>query len=75
MLVVYLLEVFRVRTLVMVVLGLVLGFVAGMVASEIIGIVGFLAFDRLVGIRFLPLISAVVGALAAPALDRRSSRS
>lgn len=62
------------RTATMVALGLILGFITGLVASEIIGIVGFLAFDRSVGIRFLPLITAAVGAFATPAIDQRSDR-
>jgi hypothetical protein len=42
------------RTAGQVVLGLVAGFFAGLVISEIIGIVGVLAFDRAVGFRYLP---------------------
>jgi uncharacterized protein DUF5957 len=43
------------RTAGQVVLGLVAGFFAGLVISEIIGIVGVLAFDHAVGFRYLPL--------------------
>ena len=56
------------------VVGLVTGLVAGILLSEFIGIVGYLAFDRLVGVRFLPIYLGVVGAVAAPLLYRRTHR-
>jgi hypothetical protein len=52
-------------------IGLVAGILAGIVASEVIGIVGYLAFDRLVGIRFLPVYLGILCAAAAPLVDRR----
>ena len=50
------------------------GFLGGIVLSEIIGVTGFLLFDRAVGIRFLPIYLAVVcagAALIADVLVRR----
>ena len=55
-------------------LGLMGGFLGGIVLSEIIGVTGFLLFDRAVGIRFLPIYLAVVcagAALVADVLVRR----
>jgi hypothetical protein len=46
-----------VRTVVVPLLGFAWGVMAGLVLSEAVGIVGFLLFDRAVGIRFLPIIS------------------
>jgi Family of unknown function (DUF5957) len=60
------------RTVALAVAGLVAGFVAGIVVSEVVGIVGVLAFDRAVGIRYLPIGLAVAGAVAAPLAVRRS---
>jgi hypothetical protein len=56
------------------VVGLVTGLVAGILLSEFIGIVGYLAFDRLVGVRFLPLYRGIVGAVVAPLVYRRTHR-
>ncbi len=53
------------RTVLVAVLALTAGFVAGIVLSEIIGIIGFLLFSRDVGIRYLPILLAVVCAGAA----------
>jgi fructose-specific phosphotransferase system IIC component len=53
------------RTVITTVLALIGGFFAGIVVSEIIGIIGFLMFDSIVGFRFLPVISAVLAAGAA----------
>jgi len=62
------------RTVVVTVLGLIGGFLVGIVVSEIIGIIGFLLFDSIVGFRFLPVISAVVAAAAAVIVNRRVRR-
>jgi hypothetical protein len=56
------------------VVGLVTGLVAGILLSEFIGIVGYLAFDRLVGVRFLPIYLGVAGAVVAPLVYRRTHR-
>jgi hypothetical protein len=61
------------RTAGHVVLGLVAGFFAGLVLSEIIGILGFLAFDRAVGFRYLPLATGLAGAVVAALVRRRRS--
>jgi hypothetical protein len=63
------------RTVVMIVIGLIGGFLGGLILSELIGIVGVLLFDRAIGIRFLPLYLAVVGAVAAPIVDAQSHRA
>jgi hypothetical protein len=57
------------------VVGLVTGLVAGILLSEFIGIVGYLAFDRLVGVRYLPLYLGAAGAVAAPFVYRHLHRS
>ena len=62
------------RTVITTVLALIGGLFAGIVVSEIIGIVGFLLFDSIVGFRFLPVISAVVAAAAAVIANRRVRR-
>lgn len=59
------------RTLAVTVSALIVGLFAGLVLSEVIGIVGFLVFDRFVGIRFLPILLAIACAVAAPIVDRR----
>ena len=62
------------RMVTMATLGLMGGFLGGIVLSEIIGVTGFLLFDRAVGIRFLPIYLAVVcagAALVADVLVRR----
>lgn len=40
----------------------VLGFIGGMVLSEIIGIVGYLVFHQLMGVRLLPVYTALASA-------------
>lgn len=42
--------------------GLLVGFLAGILVSEIIGIIGYLAFDTTAGIKFLPIPFALIGA-------------
>jgi hypothetical protein len=64
-----------VKTLVVTALALIGGFFAGIVLSEVIGIAGFLLFDSVVGFKFLPLVSALAGAFAAVAGNRRARRS
>ena len=65
------------RTFAVTLVALVGGFLAGIALSEVVGIAGFLLFDRAVGLRFLPIYLAVVCAgvaLAVDAVGRRSSR-
>ena len=62
------------RTVIATVLALIGGLFAGIVVSEIIGIVGFLLFDSIVGFRFLPVISAVTAAAAAIIVNTRVRR-
>src|SRR4030095_3152157 len=62
------------RTVITTVLALIGGFFVGIVLSEIIGIVGFLLFDSLVGVRFLPVVSAVAVAGPAIAVNLRARR-
>jgi len=59
------------RTLAVSVTALIVGLLAGLVLSEVIGIIGFLVFDRFVGVRFLPILLAIACAVAAPIVDRR----
>jgi hypothetical protein len=62
------------KTVGVTVLAIVGGLVAGLVLSEIIGIVGMLAFGTAIGFRFLPVYLAVACAVAVPLLYRRSRR-
>ena len=55
-------------------LGLIGGVVAGLMLSEIIGIVGYLAFDSAVGIKFLPIYLTILFAVVAPVVDMRFRR-
>ena len=57
------------------VVGLVVGLVAGILLSEFIGVVGYLAFDRLIGVKFLPLYLGAAGLVAAPLVYRRIHRT
>jgi hypothetical protein len=62
------------RTARLVALGLVAGFAAGIGLSEVIGIVGVLAFDTDAGIRYLPFYLALAFAVAFLVLGNRSRR-
>jgi len=61
-------------TVVRLLLGFVTGFLAGVLLSEMIGIVGMLAFDRALGIKYLPVATGLVAAAVA-ALSRSRQRS
>ncbi len=63
------------RMLIVVLLGLAGGFLAGIVISQIVGIIGVLVFHQTVGIKFLPLYTAIVGAIAAPLIMRRTKQN
>ncbi len=58
-----------------IVLALIVGFFLGMVLSQIIGITSMLLFDRAVGIKFLPLYSALACGITLPSVLRRKARS
>lgn len=62
------------RTVLVAVLASIAGFIAGIVLSEIIGIIGFLLFNRGVGIWYLPILTAVVCAGAALRVELRARR-
>jgi len=64
----------RARAVVVTVVALIGGFLAGIVVSEVSGAVGLLVFDSIVGIRFLPVVTAVVAAGAAIIVNRRAER-
>jgi hypothetical protein len=53
---------------------LVGGFFAGIVLSEIIGIIGWLAFHSLVGFQLLPVVTALAAAGAAVVVNLRAWR-
>ena len=55
-------------------LAIIGGLIAGLVLSEIIGIIGILAFGTAAGIKFLPVYLAIACAVAAPVFHRRSRR-
>lgn len=64
------------RILATILIALVAGFIGGIILSEIIAIIGYVGFDRLVGIKFLPFYTAIASAIIAPfvttALKRRA---
>ncbi len=63
------------RMLLVVAIGLIGGILAGLLLYyELVGIVGFLLFNRAVGSRFLPVVLSIIGA-AAPVLDERTRRT
>jgi hypothetical protein len=62
------------KTVGVIALAIVGGLVAGLVLSEIIGIVGMLAFGTAIGFKFLPVYLAIAGAVAAPLLYRQTRR-
>ena len=62
------------RAVVVAVVALVGGFLAGIVLSEVIGVVGLLGFEDVVGIKFLPVVTALVAAAAAVVVSLRAQR-
>ncbi len=61
----------RIRMFVVVVLALLGGFFIGIVLSQIIGITGMLLFGRVIGIKFLPIPSAIICAVTVLIVLRR----
>lgn len=57
------------------IVGLAGGFVAGIVISEVIGITGVLLFDRMMGIKYLAVYTAVIGAGLGLLASRRAMRN
>ena len=62
------------RAVVVAVVALIGGFLAGIVLSEVIGVVGLLVFEDVVGIKFLPVVTALVAAAAAVVMNLRAQR-
>jgi uncharacterized membrane protein YeaQ/YmgE (transglycosylase-associated protein family) len=62
------------KMLVVVAVGLIVGIVSGLLLSELVGVVGFLLFDDPAGVRFLPVVLGIVGAVALSILDAWSRR-
>lgn len=60
--------------LVVVAVGLIGGIIAGLLLSELVGVVGFLLFDDPAGVRFLPVVLGILGAVVLPVLDAWSRR-
>jgi Family of unknown function (DUF5957) len=58
----------------LVLLGLLAGFASGIVLSEVIGIVGVVAFDREIGVQYLALYLAAAFGIASPILVSRRRR-
>lgn len=54
--------------------GLSTGFLAGIALSELIGVIGVIAFDREVGIKYLPFYLGAAFAIAAHTVDHRHKR-
>ncbi|TMV51437.1 hypothetical protein FE783_06570 [Paenibacillus mesophilus] len=63
------------KTLIVVLFGLIGGYVFGIVLAEIVGIVSFLLFDRPVGVKFLPILFAVLCAVVGSVSVRRKAGS
>lgn len=66
------------RTLIVVVLGIVAGFLAGIVLNEVLAMIGLIFVDdigQLRVLRLLPAVLAVVGGVAGPMLDARRPHS
>ena len=47
------------KTIALTILALIIGFAIGIVLSEFIGIIGILGFGHVVGIRYLPVYTAI----------------
>jgi hypothetical protein len=62
------------RTITVTAVAAVVGFIFGIVLSEIIGIVGYLASGRALGIKFLPIYLAILFAVGAPLAYKRIRR-
>lgn len=58
------------RNIVITVLALIIGFLIGITLSEVIGIVGVLGFGRAVGIKYLPVYTAIISAILANLVDQ-----
>lgn len=58
------------RNILITVLALIIGFLIGITLSEVIGIVGVLGFGRAVGIKYLPVYTAIISAILANLVDR-----
>ncbi len=52
----------RMRTLFLLLLSMIGGFLLGILLSELIGILGYLILGKAVGMKFLPVILALVAA-------------
>jgi hypothetical protein len=52
------------------VIALIIGFLVGLTLSEVIGIAGLLGFERVVGIKYLPVYTAIIAAIFANLVDR-----
>ena len=51
------------KTIALTVLALIIGFAIGMVLSEFIGIIGVLGLGRVVGVKYLPVYTAIALAI------------
>jgi hypothetical protein len=60
----------KMRFFAITVIALIAGFLIGITLSEIIGIVGFLGFGRVIGIKYLPVYTAIAFAILANFVDR-----
>ncbi len=63
------------RIFVITILALIAGFVIGMVLSEVIGIVGFLKYHQAVGIKYLPVYTAIALAVIVNLADFFAQRN
>lgn len=65
------------RTLTLVVLGMVAGFLGGILLAELVGVVGLLLLGGVAQLRFLrylPFVLALAGAVVGPVVDARRPR-
>lgn len=58
------------KTVALTILALIIGFAIGIMLSEFIGIIGILGFGRAVGIKYLPVYTAIISAILANLVDR-----
>jgi hypothetical protein len=63
------------KTVVITILALFIGFLIGLQLSEWIGIVGVLGFGRVVGIKYLPIYTAIALAVLANLVDALVQRN
>ncbi|WP_163528750.1 DUF5957 family protein [Halobacillus ihumii] len=62
------------RNVMVIIIAALVGIVAGIVVSELIGMIGYLFLNKIIGIKYLPIVFAVVFACIGPSIDKRFIR-